>query len=148
MSFVFVGIYWNNHHHLLQAARNVAGSVLWANLHLLFWISLIPFATAWMGENPLASWPVALYGVLLLFAGIAYMILTKQLIAHQKESTVLETTVGRDQKAAVSVFAYLIAIPLAFVRPWIACALYVFVALMWLVPDRRIEKAIGPDASE
>lgn len=148
LSFIYVGIYWNNHHHLLQAAQHVAGSVLWANLHLLFWLSLIPFATAWMGENPLSSWPVALYGVLLLFAGIAYFILTRQLIAHQKEGSMLETSVGRDQKGSVSILAYLVAIPLAFVRPWIACACYVFVALMWLVPDRRIEQAISKDASE
>ena len=148
LSFIYIGIYWNNHHHLLQAARNVAGPVLWANLHLLFWLSLTPVATAWLGENPLSPWPVALYGVLLLFAGIAYFILTKELIAHQEEGSMLEASVGRDQKGTVSIFGYLIAIPLAFVRPWIACACYVFVALMWLVPDRRIEKAIGADASE
>jgi uncharacterized membrane protein len=148
LSFVFVGIYWNNHHHLLQAAHNVAGSVLWANLHLLFWLSLIPFATAWMGENPLAPWPVALYGALLLFAGIAYVILTRQLIAHQEEGSMLEASVGRDQKGMVSLLGYLIGIPLAFVRPWMACACYVFVALMWLIPDRRIEKATRTDGSE
>lgn len=148
LSFIYVGIYWNNHHHLLQAAQHVAGPVLWANLHLLFWLSLTPFATAWMGQNPLSPWPVALYGVLLLLTGIAYFILTRQLIAHQEKGSMLEASVGRDQKARVSILGYLIGIPLAFVRPWMACACYVFVALMWLIPDQRIEKATGTDVSE
>ena len=143
VSFVYVGIYWNNHHHLLQAAQHVAGAVLWANLHLLFWLSLIPFATTWIGENPLSPWPVALYGVVLLMAGLAYFVLTKELIAHQRAGSMLAISIGRDRKGALSILAYLVAIPLAFVRPWIACAFYVLVALMWLIPDRRIERALG-----
>jgi len=143
LSFVYVGIYWNNHHHLLQAAQHVAGVVLWANLHLLFWLSLIPFASTWIGENPLSPWPVALYGVVLLMAGLAYFVLTKELIAHQRAGSMLAISIGRDRKGALSILAYLVAIPLAFVRPWIACAFYVLVALMWLIPDRRIERALG-----
>jgi uncharacterized membrane protein len=143
LSFVYVGIYWNNHHHLLQAAKHVTGGILWANLHLLFWLSLTPFVTAWMGENHLAPWPVALYGVVLLFAGIAYFLLTKTLIAlHGKDST-LATSIGNDRKGALSIVVYAAAIPLSFVQPWIACACYVMVAVMWLLPDPRIEKAIG-----
>jgi uncharacterized membrane protein len=144
LSFIYVGIYWTNHHHLLQAVQHVAGSVLWANLHLLFWLSLIPFATAWMGENPLAPWPVALYGAVLLFASIAYFILTKRLIAHQGEGSVLAKSIGADRKGRVSMVVYIVAIPLAFLRPLLACLCYALVAVMWLIPDRRIEKAIGP----
>jgi uncharacterized membrane protein len=144
LSFIYVGIYWTNHHHLLQAVQHVAGSVLWANLHLLFWLSLIPFATAWMGENPLAPWPVALYGAVLLFASIAYFILTKRLIAHQGEGSVLAKSIGGDRKGTVSMVVYIVAIPLAFLRPLLACLCYALVAVMWLIPDRRIEKAIGP----
>jgi uncharacterized membrane protein len=144
LSFIYVGIYWTNHHHLLQAVQHVAGSVLWANLHLLFWLSLIPFATAWMGENPLAPWPVALYGAVLLFASIAYFILTKRLIAHQGEGSVLAKSIGGDRKGRVSMVVYIVAIPLAFLRPLLACLCYALVAIMWLIPDRRIEKAIGP----
>jgi uncharacterized membrane protein len=144
LSFIYVGIYWTNHHHLLQAVQHVAGSVLWANLHLLFWLSLTPFATAWMGENPLAPWPVALYGAVLLFASIAYFILTKRLIAHQGEGSVLAKSIGGDRKGTVSMVVYIVAIPLAFLRPLLACLCYALVAVMWLIPDRRIEKAIGP----
>jgi TMEM175 potassium channel family protein len=143
LSFIYLGIYWNNHHHLLQAVRYVAGDVLWANLHLLFWLSMIPFATSWVGENPLSPWPVALYGTLLLFAGIAYFILTKVLIAHQGAGSTLAASIGRDRKGAVSIVVYSVAIPLAFTLPWLACACYVVVALMWLIPDRRIEKALS-----
>ena len=143
LSFVYVGIYWNNHHHLLQAARHVTGGILWANLHLLFWLSLTPFVTAWMGENHLAPWPVALYGVVLLFAGIAYFLLTKTLIAHHGKDSTLATSIGYDRKGALSIVVYTAAIPLSFVQPWIACACYVMVAVMWLLPDPRIEKAIG-----
>ena len=143
VSFIYVGIYWNNHHHLLQAAQHVAGAVLWANLHLLFWLSLIPFATTWIGEKPLSPWPVALYGVVLVMAGLAYYVLTKELIAHQRADSMLAISIGHDRKGALSILAYLVAIPLAFVRPWIACAFYVLVALMWLIPDRRIERALG-----
>ncbi|HEY2233135.1 MAG TPA: TMEM175 family protein [Candidatus Angelobacter sp.] len=146
LSFIYVGIYWTNHHHLLQAVQHVAGSVLWANLHLLFWLSLTPFATAWMGENPLAPWPVALYGAVLLFASIAYFILTKRLIAHQGAGSVLAKSIGSDRKGMVSTFVYIVAIPLSFLRPLLACLCYALVAIMWLIPDRRIEKAIGNNA--
>lgn len=143
LSFIYVGIYWNNHHHLLQAVQHVAGGVLWANLHLLFWLSLTPFATAWVGENPLSAWPVALYGGVLFCAGVAYYILTRQLIAHQGADSLLARSIGRDRKGTISIFVYLFAVPLAFVQPWMACACYVLVAVVWLVPDRRIERAIG-----
>jgi len=143
LSFIYVGIYWNNHHHLLQAVRYVAGGVLWANLHLLFWLSLTPFATAWVGENPLSPWPVALYGSLLLFASIAYFILTKALIAHQGAGSTLAKSIGGDLKGAVSVAVYMVAIPIAFVQPWVACACYVLVAVIWLIPDRRIERVLA-----
>jgi uncharacterized membrane protein len=142
LSFVFLGIYWNNHHHLLRAAERVDGSVLWANLHLLFWLSLIPFTTAWMGENEFTAWPVALYGLVLLLAGVAYYILSQLLIKLHGKNSRLAIAVGRDIKGILSVLIYLTAVPLAFLRPWIACALYVVVAVMWLIPDRRIEKTI------
>ena len=142
LSFVFVGIYWNNHHHLLQAIRHVDGAVLWANLHLLFWLSLIPFVTAWMGANQFAPWPVALYGVVLLFASIAYYILARALIAAHGTDSVLATALGRDVKGKVSVVAYAAAIPLALASSWLAFGLFVLVAIMWLVPDRRIEKTL------
>ena len=142
LSFVFVGIYWNNHHHLLQAIRHVDGAVLWANLHLLFWLSLIPFVTAWMGENQFAPWPVALYGVVLLFASIAYYILARALIAAHGTDSVLATALGRDVKGKVSVVAYAAASPLALASSWLAFGLFVLVAIMWLVPDRRIEKTL------
>ena len=143
LSFVYVGIYWNNHHHLLQAAKHVTGGILWANLHLLFWLSLTPFVTAWMGENHFAPWPVALYGVVLLFAGTAYFLLTKTLIARHGKDSTLAASIGNDRKGALSIVVYAAAIPLSFVRPWIAFACYVMVAVMWLLPDPRIEKTIG-----
>jgi uncharacterized membrane protein len=143
LSFVFLGIYWNSHHHLLQAIKHVDGRVLWANLHLLFWLSLIPFVTGWMGENQFAAWPVALYGAVLLLAGVAYVILTRTLISLHGRDSVLATAVGRDFKAKVSVVFYLVAIPIAFVNSWLAGGLYVLVAMMWLVPDRRIEKMVS-----
>jgi len=142
LSFVFLGIYWSNHHHLLQVAEHVNGSVLWANLHLLFWLSLTPFVTNWMGENQFAAWPVALYGVVMLCAAIAYFILVRALLSLHGLESVLATALGRDFKGKISMVIYLVAIPLAFVRSWLACALYVFVAVMWLVPDRRIESRI------
>jgi uncharacterized membrane protein len=142
LSFVFIGIYWNNHHHLLQVVRRVNGPILWANLHLLFWLSLVPFVTSWMGENPFAAWPVALYGVPLLLAGIAYYILARTLIAHHGQDSPLAIALGQDFKGKISVVIYALAIPLAFVNTWFACALYVVVAIMWLVPDRRIEKIL------
>ncbi len=140
LSFVFLGIYWSNHHHLLQATQHADGKVLWANLHLLFWLSLIPFVTAWMGENHFAPVPVAFYGVVLLLAAIAYTILTRALIVLHGTDSVLATAMGRDVKGKVSMAIYLAAIPLAFVQTWLAAALYISVAVMWLVPDRRIEK--------
>jgi len=142
LSFVFLGIYWSNHHHLLQAVEHVNGRVLWANLHLLFWLSLTPFVTGWMGENNFAAYPVALYGAVLLLAAIAYFILARALLSIHAPDSVLATALGRDFKGKVSMVIYLIAIPLAFVRPWLACALYILVAVMWLAPDRRIEKTI------
>jgi uncharacterized membrane protein len=142
LSFVFLGIYWNNHHHLLQTSKRVDGRVLWANLHLLFWLSLIPFVTAWMGENAFAAWPVALYGVVLLMAAIAYFILTRALIALHGDDSVLATAVGADLKGRISVVLYAVAIPLALARPLLAGGVYVAVAVMWLIPDRRIERAM------
>ena len=142
LSFVNVGIYWNNHHHLLSAVERVDGRVLWANLHLLFWLSLIPFATAWMGENGFATWPVALYGAVFALAGVAYFLLTRALIALNGRESVLATAVGRDVKGWVSVGIYLVAILLAFVSAGLACALYVLVAVLWLIPDRRIERTL------
>lgn len=142
LSFVYVGIYWNNHHHLLQAAKHVAGGILWANLHLLFWLSLTPFVTAWMGENHFAPWPVALYGLVLLFAGAAYFILTKMLVAHHGKDSTLARSIGRDRKAKLSLVVYAAAIPLSFSEPWIACACYVMVAIIWFLPDRRIERTL------
>jgi uncharacterized membrane protein len=143
LSFVYIGIYWNNHHHMLQAVRQINGSVLWANMNLLFWMSLIPFATGWMGENHFGTWPVALYGIDLLLTGFAYVILTRTLITCQGADSTLAVAVGRDFKGKVSLVLYAAAIILSFVNPWFACAVYVFVAAMWLIPDRRIEKALA-----
>ena len=143
LSFIFVAIYWNNHHHLFQVVRHINGRILWANIHLLFWLSLVPFVTAWMGENRFAPLPVALYGLVLLLAACAYFILTRALLAHPGNESLLAKALGRDVKGKVSVVIYGLAIALAFVRSWIACALYVVVALMWLIPDRRIEKVIA-----
>jgi uncharacterized membrane protein len=142
LSFIYIGIYWNNHHHLWQAAKHVNGRILWANLHLLFWLSLVPFATAWMGENNFAELPMALYGAILWMAGLAYYILSRVLIAsHGKEST-LAAAIGRDAKGIASLVGYTIAIFLAFSAPWVSFALYVLVALIWLIPDSRIEKSL------
>ena len=143
LSFVFLGIYWNNHHHLLQATAHVDGRVLWANLHLLFWLSLVPFTTAWMGHNNFAAWPVALYGMDLLLAAVAYFILARALIALHGPESVLAKALGSDFKGKVSLVIYLLAVPLAFVSSWSACGLYVVVEVMWLVPDRRIEKTLA-----
>lgn len=145
LSFVFLGIYWSNHHHLLQAVKKVNGSILWANLHLLFWLSLIPFVTGWMGENNFASLPVALYGIVLVSAAIAYYILVRALISHHGKDSTIALAVGNDFKGKISVVIYAIAIPLAFVNSLLACGLYIFVAIMWLIPDRRIEKVLKPD---
>ena len=142
LSFIYLGIYWNNHHHLLHTVKAVSGGILWANLHLLFWLSLFPFATAWIGENHVASTPTALYGFVLLMAAIAYYILQCAIIAKQGRDSLLAAAIGRDWKGKLSPALYLAAIPLSFVHPWIGNAVYVFVALMWLVPDRRIERAL------
>jgi uncharacterized membrane protein len=143
LSFVYVGIYWNNHHHMLHACHRVTGSILWANLHLLFWLSLFPFATGWMGENHFAATPSALYGVVLLMAAIAYWILQQLIMASQGPTSRLKKAVGSDWKGKLSPILYVIAILSACWLPWIAQSLYVLVALIWLVPDRRIERAIG-----
>ena len=143
LSFVFVGIYWNNHHHMLQAAERVNGPTLWANLHLLFWLSLVPFVTGWMGENHFAPVPVALYGCVLLMAGVAYTILTRVLIAHHGNESVLAVAVGSDRKGKASIAMYAAAIPLAFVSPALSGGLYVLVAILWLVPDQRIERTVA-----
>jgi len=144
LSFVYIGIYWNNHHHMLHAARHVTGGVLWANLHLLFWLSLLPFVTGWMGENHFAPLPTAFYGVVLLMAGVAYWILTRTIIIGEGETSLLARAIGKDYKGNLSIILYILAIPLSFFNQWIAQSLYVLVALMWLVPDKRIEKALTP----
>jgi uncharacterized membrane protein len=142
LSFLYIGIYWNNHHHLLQAVHRVNGRVLWANLHLLFWLSLFPFATGWVGENHFAALPVALYGLVLLSAAIAYFILTRTLIALHGQNSVLAIALAEDFKDKVSLMSYGIAILLAFVNSWIACGIYILMAILWLIPDRRIEKIL------
>ena len=142
LSFVYIAIYWNNHHHLMHTVERVNGTILWANMHLLFWLSLLPFATGWMGENHFAQLPTALYGVALLMPAIAYYVLQITIIRHQGAQGTLAKAVGSDFKGRVSPVLYLAAIGLAFVLPWISHAIYVLVALMWLVPDRRIENAI------
>jgi uncharacterized membrane protein len=152
LSFVYLGIYWTNHHHLLYVTRRVNGGILWANLHLLFWLSLIPFVTGWMGESNFAAVPTAVYGGLLLCAGVAYLILQRTIIASQGPHSMLAAAVGPDVKGTLSLVLYGAAILLAFVRPWVAGALYAAAALMWLAPDRRIERALaaqgdGPEAA-
>lgn len=139
LSFVVVGIYWNNHHHLLQMAHGVNGAILWANLHLLFWLSLLPFGSAWMGENAFATGPVAFYGVILVMSALAYSILVRALIARDDPESPLAQAVGRDFKGNLSVVIYAVALPLAFVERYLALGLYVTVTLLWLIPDRRIE---------
>ncbi len=143
LSFVYVGIYWNNHHHMFHATRHVSGAILWANLHLLFWLSLVPFVTGWMGENHFEALPSALYGVVLLMAAIAYWILQRAIVARQGRDSVIAAAIGADLKGKLSPLAYLAAIALAFVQPWIAQAIYASIALVWLVPDRRIERALA-----
>jgi uncharacterized membrane protein len=142
ISFIYVGIYWNNHHHMLHASRHVDGRVLWANLHLLFWLSLVPFATGWIGENPTESVPTALYGVVLLFSGVAWLFVQEALLKVNGRDSPLGLAIGRDLKGKASAVIYTAAVALAFVRPWIADALYVGVAMIWLVPDRRIERRL------
>ena len=143
LSFVFIGIYWNNHHHMLHTIKHVNGKILWANLHLLFWLSLIPFVTGWMGENHFSSLPTALYGVVMLMAGIAYWILQKSIIVtHGGENSILAKAVAGDRKGKASQMLYVVAIGLAFWNEWMADAIYVLVAIMWLIPDPRIEKVL------
>jgi uncharacterized membrane protein len=142
LSFVFLGIYWNNHHHMLHAAHRINGKVLWANLHLLFWLSLIPFVTGWMGENHFAPVPTAVYGAVLLMAAVAYTILKELLVAAQGPTSRLKDALGNDTKGRVSLALYMVAIPLAFVNQWISDAIYVGVAMLWLVPDSRIESKL------
>jgi len=147
LSFVYLAIYWNNHHHLLKATKKINGKILWANMNLLFWLSLVPFATGWMGENHYASLPTAAYGVVLLMAAIAYTILQSVIVHAEKDAgePVIADAIGKDRKGKISQAFYIAAIPLAFVSPWISVALYVAVALIWLVPDRRIEKKIDDE---
>ncbi len=143
LSFVYIGIYWNNHHHMLHATQRVTGPILWANLHLLFWLSLFPFVTGWMGENHFAAAPVALYGLVLLLAAVAYWLLQRTIVASQGGDSLLAKAIGRDIKGKLSPVLYALAIPLAFLEQWAAEGIYVLVALMWLVPDRRIERVLG-----
>jgi uncharacterized membrane protein len=142
LSFIYLGIYWNNHHHLFQATEQVSGGILWANLHLLFWLSLFPFTTAWMGENHLAPIPTAIYGFVLLMAAIAYYVLQRTIIGKEGRESLLAQAVGKDWKGKLSPLLYLAAIPLAFVSAWIAAGLYVFAALLWFIPDPRIEREL------
>ena len=142
LSFVYVGIYWNNHHHMLHATKRVSGGILWANLHLLFWLSLFPVATGWMGQNQLSSIPTAAYGCVLLMAAVSYWILQKTIIHHQGTKSILASAIGIDWKGKLSMALYAAAIPLAFVSPWMANGLFILVALLWLIPDRRIERVL------
>jgi uncharacterized membrane protein len=146
LSFIYVGIYWNNHHHMLHTADTVHGGILWANLHLLFWLSLFPFATGWMGENHLAPLPTAAYGVVLFMAAVAYYILQRRIIAHQGPSSLLAKAIGADWKGKISPVLYLVAIGLSFFSTWAASAIYVAVAAMWFIPDRRIESQVEQEA--
>ena len=148
LSFIYVGIYWNNHHHMFQSTRRVTGGILWANLHLLFWLSLFPFTTAWVGENHLAPTPTAVYGFVLLMAGIAYYILERAIIRQQGPGSLLAAAIGNRWKENASPLCYLAAIPLAFVSPWISTGLFVFVAVLWLIPDRRIERVLEKQEKE
>jgi len=142
LSFLYLGIYWNNHHHMMHASQEATGSMLWANLHLLFWLSLIPFTTGWMGENHFATLPAAAYGVVLLMAGIAYWILQQRIIASQGKDSLLKAAIGNDWKGKLSPILYVAGIILAFLSPWISVAIYVFVVLIWVVPDKRIERVL------
>ncbi|MDQ6763111.1 MAG: TMEM175 family protein [Bacteroidota bacterium] len=142
LSFIYIGIYWNNHHHLFTAVAQINGKVLWANSHLLFWLSLIPFASAWMGENNFSKWPVLIYGFVLMMNSIAYYILAQSLIKIQGTNSTLGIAIGRDKKGIISLVIYIVGIALCFINSWISLGLYAFVACMWLVPDRRIEKKL------
>ncbi len=140
LSFIYIGIYWNNHHHMMHTVKRVSGGILWANLHLLFWLSLIPFVTGWMGENHFGIWPVALYGVVLLMAAIAFFILQRSILNIQGKDSILSKAIGKDIKGKISPVLYIIAIGGAFINVWISGIFYILVALMWLIPDTRIEK--------
>jgi len=142
LSFIYIGIYWNNHHHMLHTVKSVNGKILWANLHLLFWLSMIPFVTAWMGENDFQMWPVVLYGIVLFMNAIAYTILTLSLVSHHGKDSLLAQALGRDWKGKLSVVIYATAIGLSFVNAWFGIALYTVVAIIWLIPDTRIEKVL------
>jgi TMEM175 potassium channel family protein len=143
LSFAYLGIYWNNHHHMLHTCEKVTGTILWANLHLLFWLSLIPFTTGWMGENHFEATPSAIYGVVLLMAAIAYFILQNVIIASQGKDSLLKKAIGRDWKGKLSTVLYVLAIPTSFLRHWVAQSIFVLVALIWLIPDRRIERILA-----
>src|SRR6266487_5220063 len=142
LSFVNIAIFWNNHHHMMHAVHHVNGTVLWTNIHLLFWLSLIPFATGWMGENNFTRWPVVLYGTILLMSGVAYYILEQKLIGLHGKNSTIASAVGSDKKGKLSVVIYAVAIALSFINPWIGMALYTVVAAMWIIPDKRIEKKL------
>lgn len=145
LSFIYIGIYWNNHHHLMQIVKKVSGSVLWSNIHLLFWLSLVPFATAWMGENHFSKWPVILYGFILMMAAVAYYILVRYLISlHGKEST-LAKAIGKDKKGIISVVLYITGITCSFINSWIGFVIYVLVAAIWFIPDSRIERKLDTE---
>ncbi|MEO7216044.1 TMEM175 family protein [Mucilaginibacter sp.] len=145
LSFIYVGIYWNNHHHMLHATKSINGAIMWANLHLLFWLSLIPFVTGWMGENHFAKWPVICYGIVLIMNSIAYAILVKLLIRHHGEHSLLGTAFGADTKGRISLAIYAIAIVVSFIQSWLGFALYIVVACIWFIPDRRIENKMGKE---
>lgn len=142
LSFINIGIYWNNHHHMMHAAHRVNGRILWANIHLLFWLSLVPFASGWMGENDFAMWPVAVYGIVLFMAGVAYYILARFLIALHGSDSTLATALGKDRKGLISIVIYAVGVGLAFIQPWFGFALYAAVAAIWFIPDKRIEKTL------
>jgi TMEM175 potassium channel family protein len=142
LSFVYLGIYWSNHHHMLQAVRSVNGRILWANSHLLFWLSLIPFATNWLGETHFATWPVVVYGAVLLLAAIAYYVLSRTLVAHHGADSTLAAALGTDFKGRISIGMYVVAIAVAFPAPWLSCAIYAATAAMWIIPDRRFERVL------
>ena len=143
LSFLYLAIYWNNHHHLMHATDHVDGKVLWANMHLLFWLSMVPFVTAWMAENSFAKIPTALYGIILVMSAIAYFILVRAILAHHDANQALRDVIGKDVKGKLSIVIYAVAIPLALFQAWMGIALYLVVTLVWLIPDRRIEKKIG-----
>jgi uncharacterized membrane protein len=148
LSFLYLGIYWTNHHHMLYVTHGVNGAIMWANLHLLFWLSLVPFVTGWMGENDFAPAPTAVYGVILLLAAIAYLLLQRAILRQEGPDSTLAAAVGRDRKGKISLLIYAVAILVAFVRPWLAGALYVAAVLMWLVPDPRIERRVSGTGTE